>query len=167
MSKQTADGQTVYNGWADYTLRASAATTGTALVNEDGVAGFGGMHELLVEVEVTAVSLTGGTAPTAKLQVWIQRKLPDDTVFDDLLAFETVPLGHGAAALQHVADWRAAAAPVAPRPIQAAGGVPPFVAAGAISLPDVLRVAAKLVMGGSVLPTAQSVTWSVKARARA
>lgn len=162
-SVRSADGITIWNTLADFTLRASAAFVDTSAVASTAVSGFGGVRVAMFELSVTAVSLTGGSGPTVVLKVWVQRKTPAGQ-WDDMLAFQTAALSSGASALYHVAEHVVGvAAGSTPALIQDAGGAPPFASrSGWIS--DDLRVKAVLVTSGS--PTAQSVTWSLTARGR-
>ncbi len=145
------------------TLRASAPETSASPQNGTAVGGFGAWRELEVFVDITAVSFTGGTSPTAQLDVWLQRTPDGGTTWDDVIALQSSALA--AAATEKLLGFvnTRIGTPAAPAAVQAAGGSPPFAQrVGTIS--EEMRVAWDLTMTGS--PTTQSVTFSVVARGR-
>lgn len=162
MTVLSADGLPLLNPIAEIALRASGDSAGVAAVAADEVAGFGAMRELVFELAVTAVSLTGAGA-TLTLTAWVQRRTPSGQ-WDDLLALKTAALISGASPAYHVADHRSMA-PAAPTPaaVQDAGGSPPFASRGGW-VSDALRVKSQVAVANA--PTAQSVTWSLVARGR-
>lgn len=164
MSATSTDGLVILNPLTDLTLRASAESTAITAVAAVEVSGFGGFSKILFELAVTAVSLTGGSAPTAQLRVWVQRKTPQGQ-WDDLLALQTATMLSAAAALYHVAEYPGpVAAGPTPALVQDAGGAPPFAPRGGW-ISDALRAKAIIIVTGA--PTAQSVTWALYARGRA
>jgi hypothetical protein len=164
----TKDGATIRNGWTgDIIMRASGETTALTVATTEEKTGFGGLKELVFELQVTAVDFTGGTTPSVILRVWIQRKTPSGA-WDDLLSFATAAMSEfsdAPSAVRHVAEHRSAA-PALPTPaaVQDGAGNPPYASRGGWHS-DELRTKSQLVSeGGS--PTARAVTWSLVARGR-
>ena len=164
-SPKSPDGLYSLNPWSPFTLRASAAGSSTTVVGETAVTAFGGCRDLLVVAAITALSFTGGSAPTAQLQAWLQRTPDDGTTWDDVLALQSAALAAAAAlpVLLIGEVVRGLGSAVTPAATQAAGGTPPFAQRSGL-LTDKLRVAWKLVLTGS--PTAVSMTFAVTAQGR-
>lgn len=162
-STKSGDGVFRFDAFATATLRASSASTVTTRVNEAAVAGFGGLDELEVFVDITAVSFTGGAAPTAQLKVWLQRTPDGGTTWDDALALQSAALAAGATEKDLGYASARVGTPVAPAAVQDGGGAGAFAQRwGAWS--DKLRVAHQITVTGG--PTTQSVTFSIVARGR-
>lgn len=161
MSVLSADGITILNPLADLTLRASDETTSIVAVEAAAVVGFGGFREIVFELAVTAVSVTGAGA-TAQLLAWVQRKTPSGQ-WDDLLMIASAALLHAAVAAYYVGEHRTSvqAAPT-PAAIQDAVGSAAFASRGGW-ISDSLRVKSKLVTTGTV----PAMTWALYARGRA
>lgn len=163
MSK-TSDGGLVLNDpYSSFTLKASGATTNTTASAEDAVTGFGAMKEILFELRLTAVSITGGA--TCKLEAWLQRRCPDGENWDDLIAFQIASLTDGASEAIRIGEYNASlGSAAAPAARQDAGGSPPFAQRGT-QISDALRVQHKIT-DTSGTSTARSFTWSLTAKGR-
>lgn len=163
-ASKTSDGGVVTRDpYASYTLKASDGETNTSAVAEDAATGFGAMKEIIFELALTSISVTGGA--TVKLEVWVQRLLADGETWDDLLCFQIAGLTDAAAAVRHVAEYNSAlgSAPT-PAAVQDAGGSPPFSQRGT-QISDSLR-AKHRIQDTSGTSTARELTWALIAKGR-
>ena len=161
-SPKSSDGTFTYNREATYTLRASADETTTTIQTGSAVLGFGGQCHFAVFVDITDVQFTGGTVPTAQVEVWLQRTIDGGTTWDDVLALQSTALS-ASGAEQDAAFGTCSVIGGTPAAIQDAGGSPPFAQrSGYFS--DQLRVKWQLIVTGA--PSTQTVTFSVTAQAR-
>lgn len=162
MSVTSEGGLTFSDPYTSFTLKASDGETNTSNVAETEVTGFGAMREILFELDLTSVSVTGGA--TVRLRAWVQRKLPSGN-WDDLVSFAITGLTDGAAATRHIAEYSAnlGSAPT-PAAIQDAGGTPPFAQRGTLTS-DAMRIK-HIIADTSGTSTARTLTWSLKAKGR-
>lgn len=144
-----------------YTLRASAAAITAGPTAEATVRRAEHSAQVAFELDVTAVSFVGGTAPTAQVKAWIQRLLPDGASWEDVLAFQTAGLSAGGTARHSGFTTDANLAAAAPAGQQDGGGVPPF--AQRVPLGEDMRLKWQIITTGA--PTTFSVTFSATADA--